>query len=109
MFAALEREIRQAIAANDADLLARKVQQVRGLGTRVIFRQPGFWIARFQFLEKKVGLMSDQARAEEYLRIGRGALQNDQLDRLKAAVQQLEDLLPVGTADRGKSISDVMC
>jgi molecular chaperone DnaK len=99
-FAALEREIRRAIGANDPDLLRRKIQEMDGLGIRILYRQPGFWVARLNHLEGIKNTMTNPGQAENYLAQGRRAINNNDVDGLQAAVRQLISLLPPGEKEQ---------
>lgn len=93
-FATLEREIRTAIGTRDADLLRRKVQEMDRIGVIIMLRQPAWWVAQLDNLEKKKEMMTDQGQADIYISQGRRAINNNDVPGLKAAVQQLMALLP---------------
>ena len=93
-FDRLEEEIREAIKSADYDLLAVKIEEVNALGFKLIFAQPGFWIGWFQSLEEKKSSMRDHALAEDLFARGYRAIQNSDIDTLKAICRQLNSLLP---------------
>ncbi len=107
-FATLEREIRTAMGTRDADLLRRKVQEMDRIGVIIMVRQPAWWVAQLDNLEKKKHMMTDQGQADIYISQGRRAMNNNDLEGLKAAVRQLAGLLPQGDVDRDKIISGVI-
>jgi molecular chaperone DnaK len=106
-FAMLERETRAAIGERDPDLLRRKVQEMDRLGAIIVLRHPGWWLAQFERFEKEQCKVTDAARAAEYIAQGRRAVNDNDAERLKAAVRQLFSLLPPDDADRQR-FSDVM-
>lgn len=101
-FAALEREIRTAMGTRDADLLRHKLEELDRLGLAIMLRQPGWWLGQLENLEKKKHTMTDQSAADTYIGQARRAINNDDLEALKAAVRQLVGLLPAGDVDRDK-------
>jgi Molecular chaperone len=101
-FAALEREIRTAMGTRDADLLRHKMEEMDRLGVLIMLRQPGWWLGHLEHLEKKKGMMTNPSQAEMYIGQARRAINNNDLEGLKAAVRQLAALLPAGDVDRDK-------
>lgn len=99
-FAKLEREIRSAFSTRDAELLRLKVAEMDRLGLLIVIRHPGFWVSRLQHLEQRKQEMVNSAQAEAFVAQGRRAIGNNDLEALKAAVQQLGGLLPMGDPDR---------
>jgi molecular chaperone DnaK len=106
-FAALERELQQAIAARDADHLRRMTEDLDSLGSRIVWRNPAWWVAAFHDMEEKAGGMNEVQQAEGYLTLGRRAMNNNDLESLKSSVRQLAALLPAGDPQRGLVGSDV--
>jgi len=107
-FAALEREIRTAMGTRDADLLRHKMGEMDRLGLLIMLRQPGWWLAQLEQLEKKKGTMTDTSAADTYIGQARRAINNDDLEGLKSAVRQLVGLLPAGDVDRDKLGASLM-
>ncbi len=107
MFLALDREIQMAKQSRDADLLRGKIREISRLGTIILHRQPGFWVGALDHLEKKKSTMSDPSQAEQYVAQGRRSIHNNDLEGLKAAVQQLAGLLPTTDPDRARYPSSV--
>ncbi|MCM2256028.1 MAG: Hsp70 family protein [Vicinamibacteria bacterium] len=107
-FAALEQDVRRAVKERDPDLLRGRVQEMDRLGAVIVLRQPGFWVGRLGFLETKKHLMTDPARADEYIAQARRAINNNDVEALKAAVRQLAGLLPAGDEDRDKVLSGLI-
>jgi molecular chaperone DnaK len=108
MFAALEREIRNAIANRSRDVLTNKVGDMDRLGIQIVFRQPAWWVAQLDVLEKKKSIMNNQSLADNYFLQGRRAINNNDLESLKAAIRQLWGLLPVDDIDRQRAQSGIM-
>lgn len=90
----LEREIRQSMQLREPDLLRRKIDQLDGLRIRVLREQPGFWVGWFEYLEEMKADMRDRSEADQLFSKGRRAINNNDLDGLKATVSQLITLLP---------------
>jgi molecular chaperone DnaK len=107
-FAALEREIRSALGTRDPDQLRRKVGELDRLGVTIMLRQPGWWVAQLDHLEKRRSELSNPSLADDYIAQGRRAMHNNDLSGLQAAVRQLASLLPAGDADRTKLMSGVI-
>jgi molecular chaperone DnaK len=103
-FAALEEEIQRAMRGNDADVLRRKVNEMDGLGLRIVMRGEAYWVARFEKLEEWKGDMRDARLAESYLQQGRRARHEGNLPGLQAAVRQLEGLLRDDSAHKGSGV-----
>lgn len=93
--ASLERELREAIARHDEDVVRRKTEQLKSLTWGILVELPAFWISYLQNLEERRGSMRDQALAGELFARGARAIQGNDLDGLRAVVRQLNSLLPV--------------
>ncbi len=93
--AGLERVLREAIARHDEDVVRRKTEEIRSLGGEIIVQQPGFWVAYYQHLEGRRDSMRDQALAAQLFTRGMRAIQESDIDSLRAIVRQLNSLLPV--------------
>lgn len=93
--ATLERELDQARQTHDADLLQRKVAQMRSLSSHILWEQPSFWVGYLNYLADRRTHMRDQALADQlFTRAQRAMVEND-LPGLKTSVQQLVAQLPV--------------
>ncbi|MBN2547791.1 MAG: Hsp70 family protein [Anaerolineales bacterium] len=90
----LEQGIQQAIRSRDVDQLRRLVEDAHGLALRILVEKPEFWGGFFQHLQEKRSLMRDRAQADQLFAQGQIAMQNNDVQRLKAVVQQLIALLP---------------
>jgi len=96
----LEKEIQQAIDANDTDLLRRKIMQVRNHGMAVLIEDPRFWVGYLGQLREQKNSMRDQSLAEEIFNRADRAVQDGDVDGLRAAVRQLMHLLPQEVQDQ---------
>ncbi len=93
-FRALAGEVQGAVDAGDPDLVRRYVDDLDSLYLQVLDRQPGFHVGRFHWLVERVGSMRDPQHAEQVVAQGRRAINNNDIDALKAANRQLLSLLP---------------
>jgi molecular chaperone DnaK len=100
----LESELNSAIEARDEDLVKRRKEQIIALGFQVLDRQPGVWVARLEYLEQPAqrAKMRDPAMAEQLYAQGHRAINNNDLEGLKAAVRQLWSLLPPDDEERAR-------
>jgi len=108
LFSMIEREIRAAMESHDPELLESKIEKMDSLGYRIVQRQPGWWVAQLENLEKRKYTMTDQAKAEGYVIQGRRAIANNDLEALKAAVRQLVGMLPRSESSDIKFISSLI-
>ncbi len=90
----LEGDLRMAIDSGDPDLLRNQTEQMNTLGHSVFQRDPGLWIGLFQSLQNDLHLMRDRSLAEQLIAQGHRAVNNNDVEGLKAIVRQLLDLLP---------------
>jgi molecular chaperone DnaK len=90
----LERETTQAKETRDADLLRRKITELSGLRFRVLRERPEFWVGWLRYLEEHKATMRDRSQAEQLIGQGNRAINNNDLQGLKAAIQQLITFLP---------------
>ena len=91
---ALNRELQQAIDAGDPDLVRRFVDELGTLAFHVLDRQPGWHVAHFNWLVEQLQSMRDPNQAEQVIGQARRAINNNDVDALKAANRQLMTLLP---------------
>jgi molecular chaperone DnaK len=90
----LENTLRQAFDSMDAELLRRCIDDLDILRIDVLNKQPGFHLARFDWLVEQKETMRDTAQAEQIISLGRRALGNNDIEALLAANRQLLSLLP---------------
>jgi molecular chaperone DnaK len=98
----LRSEHQRVIETGDADLLQRHIDSLDGLYLDVLNRQPGFHVGRFDWLVGRLQSMEDPGRAEEIIKKGRVAINNNDIHALKAANRQLLSLLPREVQEKAK-------
>ncbi len=94
-FSSLEKEIETAISEKDPDLLRRRINQMNGFYWILLRQQPGFWVNCLNYAKENKNTMKDKAEADHLIILGDRALQNNDIEGLKTAVQSLYDLLPI--------------
>jgi molecular chaperone DnaK len=90
----LENDLQRAIDAGDPDMLRQCADELDGLWFQVADRQAAFHVGRFNHLVQRLGSMRDPAQAEQLIAQGRRAINNNDVQALKAANRQLMSLLP---------------
>jgi molecular chaperone DnaK len=92
--AALAGEAKELIAAQNAERLRRKLDQIKQLHWEVVFAQPAFWVYQLQQLEEKKEQMVDPQRAARLFDQGGDCIAKNNPTGLQNVVRQLWDLLP---------------
>jgi len=87
-------EIRDAIQIHDVDILQKKVDELRGFLFRVLDRKGIMQWGWFEDLCKMRAQMRDRAMAEQLIVQGQRAMNNNDIDGLRAVNRQLSALLP---------------
>jgi molecular chaperone DnaK len=95
---AMGEKTRELIAARNAERLKRNVSELSGFYAEILYRHPAAWADQLEVLAQKAGLMRDQTKAGLLVKAGRRALELGQLEDVKQAVFQLQDLLPLAAA-----------
>ncbi len=90
----LKEDLQHAIDNGDIELLRRCIDELDGLYFYVLERQPGFHVSRFNRLVERANSTKDPAQAEQIIAQARRAINNNDVDALKAANRQLMALLP---------------
>lgn len=98
----IKEELQRAVDAGDPDLLRRYTEELDHLYLQVLDRQPGFHVARFNWLVERMQSMSDPGRAEQIIAQGRRAINANDIEALKAANRQLLSLLPRDIQEEAK-------
>ncbi len=99
-FSRLEEDARKAVASNNQDSLQQKVRNLSQLVMQVLMKQPGFWVAHFERLTGEYkDNMRDQAEAERLIAEGYRAINNEDVEGLRATVRKLYGLLPESIAE----------
>jgi molecular chaperone DnaK len=106
-FAGLAAALERAIMGRDAEIVRSKRTELDRLGTRIVLRQPAWWVVQLRQLEAKIGQTTDPSQAQRYLDLGRRAVLNDDIDGLRSAVRQIINLLPAADPIRSKILSGV--
>ncbi len=89
-----EAEVRKAIQTHDADILRKRVEEMRGFVIRVLDRKGIMQVIWFGDLSNMKAQMRDQAMAEQLISQGQRAMNNNDIDGLRAVNRQLAALLP---------------
>jgi len=92
--AELEEAIQRCIDQEDDDGLRRNIEELGRLGSSIILQRPEFWVGYLNHLRERLPEMTDQARANDLFRRGQRAIQDNDLDAVRAVVRQLMALLP---------------
>lgn len=90
----LQHELQQAIESGDPDLLAQKKHEIGAFIFGVLEKQPGFWVAVLEDLERSVHKSTDPGYARQVCAQARRAIDENDLPALKASVRELVGLLP---------------
>ncbi len=98
----LKQDLQHAIDAGDIELLRRCIEELDQLYFVVLNRQPGYHVGRFNSFVERAQSMRDTAQAEQIIAQGRRAINNNDVDALKAANRQLLSLLPKAAQDEEK-------
>lgn len=93
-FGELEKQYSQALEVKDADLLIRLKEELLTLYFVVLGKLPELHVARFQNFCESIDTMTDKEHAKRIMEKGELALQNDDIEGLKAINRQLFSLLP---------------
>lgn len=99
----LVREVREAIASRDQRLLQTRQGELETFWILIYRETPEFWVGRLGHLEDKKHLMRDRAEAERLFSMGVRAMNSNDLNGLRAAVQQLWELLPTVEAQKAQA------
>ncbi|MGO4884397.1 MAG: Hsp70 family protein [Bryobacteraceae bacterium] len=96
-------ELRDVLKTRDPDLTRNKMDALLRLRVRILREQPGWWVGWLETLEKQKNTLRDRDQAAALINQARRAVNNNDLAGLKAAVQQLWDLMPADqrTGDMG--------
>lgn len=89
-----KKEINEAIDEKDSDLLRRGISQIDSFYFSILFEQPGFWVSCFDYAKEDLDEIRDKDEAEQIIRKGEIAIQNNDFEGLKASVRKLWELSP---------------
>ncbi len=96
----LREDVRAAQQAHDVDLLRARTNEVRTLTNITLRESPAVlvgWLGEFEEMNKQ-NKLTDRAAAERLIAQGRRAAQNNDVEALRSAVNQLIALMPGGRA-----------
>jgi len=60
----------------------------------ILLEQDGFWVGCFDYAKEDISESRNKSESEDAIRQGERAIQNNDVDSLKAAVRKLWDLSP---------------
>jgi hypothetical protein len=106
--ATLEREVRQALASRDADLLRHALGEVATFrfGVWRTNNPSAYFIALFHWLAERRATMRDPVEADKWTEQGQQAVGAGDLTALEAACRQLSALLPEEAKRQGAFAND---
>lgn len=90
----LEEHLERATHTQDADLIRLRTTQLDTLYFQVLDGEDGYHLARFEWLAENVDTMRDVPQANRLVTQGRRAIQNDDIEAVKATNRQLVSLMP---------------
>ena len=93
-FKTLENDMQKAIDSGDPDILRHHIEDIHSLGMQVALRRPDIWISWLEYCEERQSSLQEVSQAEQLIDQARRAINNEDLEALKAAVRQLIALLP---------------
>ena len=94
MFGTLKQEIELALKDPDPNSLIQAVERMDDFIRAILANTIEWWVRGFQYADENRQLMTDQKKANLLFAQARRAMDNQDLDALKAAVIQLIRLLP---------------
>jgi len=90
----MREEGERAIIENDRALLSRVNEQIKELGGKALFSNPGTWVYQFHQLTDGSKKFIDEKEASYYTEKGKRAIELGDIDELKRCVHNLLLLLP---------------
>jgi len=90
----LEDNMQKVIDSGDPNLLRRHIEKIEAVGMQIILRDSGTWIKWLEYCESRKSSMENISQAEQLFDQARRAINNDDIEGLKAAVRQLLGFLP---------------
>ena len=94
-------DVEEIISERKPEQLRKKIEQMTRLYYEIVMAQPGWWVSRFQLLEKQQQKMTDQSRAARLFDQGRECIAKNNFTGLQNVVRQLWELLPNDEDDGG--------
>ncbi len=96
-------QLEQALAQRNPRLLQLQSRHVRRLGSAAFHRWPGAWGSMFEYAASRVHEATDLRRAAEVVAQGRAAQGRGDRDGVRAATEQLWEMLPSDVRTRARS------
>jgi molecular chaperone DnaK len=93
-FTDLGKQVRAIVAEKNAPRLRKKLDEIVGVYSAILYRHPTYWVDYFETLAQNQAQMHDQIKAARLLQQGRQLISADNHAELKNVVFQLQDLLP---------------
>lgn len=89
-----KKEVQRAIEENDPDLLRKRISQMNDFYLSILLAQDGWWVGAFEFAKEDVSSSRNISESKRAVRKGEIAIQNGDIEGLKAAVRKLWELSP---------------
>lgn len=90
-----KNEIEKAIEEKDSDLLRKRIGQMDSFYWSILLELPGFWVNCFDYAKEDISASKNRSESEDAIRQGEKAIQNNDLNGLKASVRKLWELSPI--------------
>lgn len=90
----LKREGQKALDDEDRAILARVIEQLRGIAIRALAEDPSFWVWQLNEIRAKQSEFNNKTDGEYYLNKADKAVQENDVEELKRCVRELVSLLP---------------
>lgn len=103
----LFNEINAAMKDPDFYALVQAVERMDAFIYAILRRYPEWWVRGFQYAEENRQLMTDPQKAERLFSQGRKAMDEQDMDSLRASVTQLMNLLPLESQNRAEEFGNV--
>lgn len=87
--------VNRAIENNNQEILEKRKNELTGYTIRFLEEKGIMPVILFQMLSQNQGQMSDSSQAEQLIQEGTRALQNENIDALRAINKKLQALMPV--------------
>ncbi|WP_243337489.1 Hsp70 family protein [Anaeromyxobacter soli] len=94
----LFKTAQRAIDRTDRDF-ENVLDEIRGRGFEILWRQDWFVVDRFKSMAQEPGAFSDRGRHRELVQRGLAALNEDDIDRLRGVVRELNQIRISAVAD----------
>ena len=89
----IQENAKKAIDSKNELLLKRSTDQIRNLLSKIVTKDPEFWIGAFMYFSEQSGF-SDPQKARQIINIGYQALERGDIETIKMCAAGLFHLLP---------------